>query len=63
MDLANTETNDFSLFNEVIRDDIINECQHCHQSYLAKYWDDELDWYIEINSTAFCCHCQDLSTK
>lgn len=59
MDRVNSEKHDLSPYNELIHDDVIHECQSCHQSFLAKYWDDELDWYIELNSTVFCRYCQD----
>ncbi len=38
--------------------DITAECGRCRQPFLVKYWDEELDWYIEINLTENCRNCQ-----
>jgi hypothetical protein len=39
-------------------DDVINVCERCTRCFIAKYWDDELDWYIELNVTNLCRQCQ-----
>lgn len=40
------------------RDYVIKECVCCHQTFIEKYWDTELDWYIELNLTRYCHKCQ-----
>lgn len=40
------------------RDYIIKECVSCHQTFIEKYWDTELEWYIELNLTRYCHKCQ-----
>ncbi len=44
--------------NEVIPGDITAQCEQCQETFLVKYWDDELDWYIELNLTPYCRNCQ-----
>ncbi len=39
-------------------DNVIKNCDVCSQSFIAKYWDEELDWYIELNLTDYCRQCQ-----
>jgi hypothetical protein len=39
-------------------DDVIKVCERCTNRFISKYWDDELDWYIELNATNLCRHCQ-----
>ncbi|MGD9591696.1 MAG: hypothetical protein AB7V32_04155 [Candidatus Berkiella sp.] len=39
--------------------DIIAECARCQQPFIVKYWDEELDWFIEINLTDYCRSCLD----
>lgn len=34
------------------------ECISCKQLFLEKYWDEELDWYIELNLSNQCHECQ-----
>lgn len=33
---------------------IYTSCHICHQTFLDKYWDDELDWYIQLNQHHNC---------
>ncbi|MBS0288439.1 MAG: hypothetical protein JSS07_00205 [Proteobacteria bacterium] len=40
------------------QNDVTQLCDKCAQQYLVKYWDEELDWYIELNKTPKCRHCQ-----
>ncbi|MBS0287915.1 MAG: hypothetical protein JSR17_11500 [Proteobacteria bacterium] len=44
--------------NEVTQSDVTAQCERCKKIYLVKYWDEELDWYIEMNLTSFCRQCQ-----
>jgi hypothetical protein len=37
---------------------VLTDCVQCQQTFVAKYWDEELDWYIDINLTEFCRDCQ-----
>lgn len=39
-------------------DDCWTECSQCQQRFLVKYWDEELDWYIEVNLSNECSSCQ-----
>ncbi|MCS5709972.1 hypothetical protein [Candidatus Berkiella aquae] len=39
-------------------DDCWTECSQCQQRFLVKYWDEELDWYIEVNLSKECSGCQ-----
>lgn len=41
-------------------DEVYEECRHCQQPFLSKYWDHELEWYIDINLTPLCKKCTDL---
>jgi hypothetical protein len=40
-------------------DEIFEVCRNCQQSFLSKYWDHELEWYIDINLTSVCKECTD----
>lgn len=44
-------------------DDCWKECSRCQQPFLEKYWDEELDWYIELNLSTECTNCQKQNTK
>lgn len=57
MSLVTTKTEPAELTKET-PDDVIRVCEKCSQHFLAKYWDSELDWYIELNDTPFCRQCQ-----
>lgn len=39
-------------------DDCWKKCSECQQLFLEKYWDEELDWYIELNLSNECNTCQ-----
>lgn len=43
---------------EVSQSDETAQCVSCNETFLVKYWDDELDWYIEINLSGYCRQCQ-----
>lgn len=43
-------------------DDCWKECSRCQQLFLEKYWDEELDWYIELNLSNECHACQQLNS-
>lgn len=59
MSTLKTKNNDHHAVNiKQSRNFIVKTCHQCQQSFLAKYWDDELDWYIELNPTPICHHCQ-----
>lgn len=47
-----------SIFNKPSRDYVLKECVSCQQTFVAKYWDTDLDWYIELNLTRYCQKCQ-----
>ncbi len=49
---------DLGVTNEVAPSDITAECESCHQTFLVKYWDEELDWYIELNLSNHCRDCR-----
>ncbi len=40
-------------------DEIKCVCSYCQQPFLSRYWDHELEWYIDINLTSFCKTCTD----
>ncbi len=40
------------------RNFITKECVSCHETFVEKYWDTELDWHIELNLTRYCQKCQ-----
>ncbi|MGE3317912.1 MAG: hypothetical protein AB7I18_01340 [Candidatus Berkiella sp.] len=44
-------------------DDCWKECIRCKQLFLEKYWDEELDWYIELNLSNECQICQQPNSK
>jgi len=44
-------------------DDCWKECTCCKQLFLEKYWDEELDWYIELNLANECHACQQRHSK
>jgi hypothetical protein len=41
-----------------LNDDCWKECSSCKQRFLEKYWDEEIDWYIELNLSDECTNCQ-----
>lgn len=41
-----------------LNDDCWKECIRCNKRFLEKYWDEELDWYIELNVSDECTDCQ-----
>ncbi len=57
MDLSTTEEIKLPQQDEDSTDDVVSLCAHCQQPYLVKYWDKELDWYIELNLTPLCREC------
>ncbi len=57
MYLSTTEKIHCTPIDEDSTDDVVSECAQCHQPYLVKYWDKELDWYIELNLTPYCREC------
>ncbi len=44
-------------------DDCWKECNRCKKRFLEKYWDEELDWYIELNLSNECVTCQKSKTN
>ena len=36
---------------------IFVRCDKCGSKYVQKYWDKEINWYIEINNTKICVKC------
>jgi hypothetical protein len=38
-------------------DYIMKECVSCQQNFIEKYWDNESNWYIELNLTRYCHRC------
>ena len=46
-----------------LTDDCWKECSRCKQLFLEKYWDEELDWYIELNLSNECNVCQKLNNQ
>jgi len=45
-----------------LMDDCWKECSRCQQLFLEKYWDEELDWYIELNLSNECNACLSVNT-
>lgn len=60
MTIVKTEDHELQPLNGsgTINDAITKKCESCSQPFLVKYWDAELDWYIEINATSRCRKCQ-----
>lgn len=48
---------------ESLKDEVIEVCENCQREFVAKYWDEELSWYIEVNTSPLCRTCQDLHSK
>lgn len=38
-------------------DTVLAICEKCNDVFIQKYWDDEIDWYIETYSANTCCKC------
>lgn len=52
-----TVTNEVNSTCIDFEEEVFQECTHCHQTYLVKYWDAELDWYIQVNNSDICRDC------
>ncbi len=37
--------------------EILAKCEKCNGIFIQKYWDDEIDWYIEICGVNTCHKC------
>lgn len=42
---------------------IYTTCHKCHKTILKKYWDEELDWYIQLNAHLTCKECSGVSPE
>ena len=46
------------LVSSVIGDELKTCCKVCYQEYTAKYWDEDLEWYIILNDKGICQTCE-----
>lgn len=61
MSLTSDNNNEVLTQTLEMEEEVLQECVHCHQQFVAKYWDSELDWYIEVNSSTHCRDCSSLN--
>ena len=57
MSLTSNNNNDVLPQTLETEEEVLQECANCHQQFVTKYWDCELDWYIEVNSSSYCRNC------
>lgn len=57
MSLTSNDNNDVPLHALDTEEEVLQDCARCNQQFVAKYWDSELDWYIEVNTTSYCREC------
>lgn len=43
-----------------MEDEVLEVCEICQKTFVQKYWDDEIESYVEINLEKVCVSCGSL---